>query len=547
VLQDRTFERVGGTETLEVDVRVIAATNRDLAADVQEGRFREDLYYRLNVVAHRDAAAAPSRGRRAAPREALPPQVHAGGPRPAVHWAAENKKTITGWSDSARAKILAHSWPGNVRELQNAIERRRRASARRRRSKGACVDGTRCDQSTPCPGGRICVDGVCIGDPTAAGGLTADPDSLFFSYSDLGQVIRYTTTLTNRGNDILNVTALNIQGSPNFTLPDATPLPLRLVPEQHFDLPVEFRPDDLVPENGVLQIVTDAAGAPPVEVRLQSDHKQVGGETPCLRIAPAQVNFGLVQRGNTGHQNVNLISCGMAPVTVLRIDRGQTFFGILSDHFDIANRPNIPLVIPAGGSVVLDLTYAPGRAGIESGFWDVRSNDPATPQQRIDVSALAAPPPLEDVGLHFRVSWDTDLTDVDTHIIAPGGQMWTCEGDCYFSNPNPNWGDPNRWEDDPFLDTDDVDGFGPENVNIQEPINGTYTVLIHYWDTHGGNTPNTTVEVLTLNRSLGIYGPEATPNVDDVWHVVEVDWPAAVVRPIGGVRNEARGGLCGGF
>lgn len=412
---------------------------------------------------------------------------------------------------------------------------------------GACVDGTRCDQASPCPGGRICVDGVCIGDPTAAGGLTADPDSLFFSYSDLGQVIRYTTTLTNRGNEILNVTALNIQGSPNFTLPDATPLPLRLVPEQHLDLPVEFRPDDLVPENAVLQIVTDAAGAPPVEVRLQSDHKQVGGETPCLRIAPAQVNFGFVQRGNVAHQNVNLISCGMAPVTVLRIDRGQTFFGVLSDHFDIANRPAIPLVIPAGGSVPLDLTYEPGRAGIESGFWDVRSNDPATPQQRIDVSALAAPPPLEDVGLHFRVSWDTDLTDVDTHIIAPGGQMWTCEGDCFFSNPNPNWGDPNRWEDDAFLDTDDVDGFGPENVNIQEPIAGTYTVLIHYWDTHGGNTPSTTVEVMTFNRSLGTYGPVATPNVDDVWHVVEVDWPAAVVRPIGGVQNEARGPLCGGF
>ncbi len=112
VLQDRTFERVGGTETLEVDVRLIAATNRDLAADVQEGRFREDLYYRLNVV-----------------RIEMPPlRLREGDVLLLANhflrkYAAENKKTITGWSDAARAKILAHSWPGNVRELQNAIER----------------------------------------------------------------------------------------------------------------------------------------------------------------------------------------------------------------------------------------------------------------------------------------------------------------------------------------------------------------------------------------------------------------------------------------
>ncbi|MFO0591161.1 MAG: sigma-54 dependent transcriptional regulator [Polyangiaceae bacterium] len=112
VLQDRTFERVGGTETIEVDVRLIAATNRDLAADVQEGRFREDLYYRLNVV-----------------RIEMPPlRLREGDVLLLANhflrkYAAENKKTITGWTDSARAKILAHSWPGNVRELQNAIER----------------------------------------------------------------------------------------------------------------------------------------------------------------------------------------------------------------------------------------------------------------------------------------------------------------------------------------------------------------------------------------------------------------------------------------
>src|SRR5262249_45244595 len=103
---------VVGAETLEVDVRLIAATNRDLAGDVQEGRFREDLYYRLNVV-----------------RIEMPPlRLREGDVLLLANhflrtFAAENKKTITGLSDGARAKILGHNWPGNVRELQNALER----------------------------------------------------------------------------------------------------------------------------------------------------------------------------------------------------------------------------------------------------------------------------------------------------------------------------------------------------------------------------------------------------------------------------------------
>ncbi len=112
VLQERTFERVGGNEPIAVDVRLLAATNRDLAADVEEGRFREDLYYRLNVV-----------------RIEMPPLRQRGMDilLLANHflrkYAQENGRRIEGFSDKARAKILAHHWPGNVRELQNAIER----------------------------------------------------------------------------------------------------------------------------------------------------------------------------------------------------------------------------------------------------------------------------------------------------------------------------------------------------------------------------------------------------------------------------------------
>jgi two-component system response regulator HydG len=111
-LQERTFERVGGNETLKVDVRVITATNRDLVAEVNAGRFREDLYYRLNVV---KIDMPPLRAR---PSDVLPLAMHFLG-----RFATENAKRVEGFDAAATERLLTYRWPGNVRELENAIER----------------------------------------------------------------------------------------------------------------------------------------------------------------------------------------------------------------------------------------------------------------------------------------------------------------------------------------------------------------------------------------------------------------------------------------
>ncbi len=111
VLQERQFERVGGEETLTVDVRVVAATNRNLAEEVRKGSFREDLYFRLNVV-HIDVP--PLRER----KEDIPLLIS--------HFletlSKKNNKKVEGISAQARKALFAYSWPGNIRELQNAIE-----------------------------------------------------------------------------------------------------------------------------------------------------------------------------------------------------------------------------------------------------------------------------------------------------------------------------------------------------------------------------------------------------------------------------------------
>ena len=112
VLQEREFERLGGNETIKVDVRVITATNRDIEKAVNEGAFREDLYYRLNVVS---VVIPPLRDR----KEDIPGFLDFF----IKKYSSENKKAITGISAETRDLLMRYNYPGNVRELENIIER----------------------------------------------------------------------------------------------------------------------------------------------------------------------------------------------------------------------------------------------------------------------------------------------------------------------------------------------------------------------------------------------------------------------------------------
>jgi transcriptional regulator with PAS, ATPase and Fis domain len=112
VLEERRFQRLGGTESIEVDVRIVAATSRDLKKAVAEGQFREDLFYRLNVI---PITQPPLRDR----REDIPVLVD--------HFleqlSATLAKKLEGVSGEAMGLLMAHAWPGNIRELRNVLER----------------------------------------------------------------------------------------------------------------------------------------------------------------------------------------------------------------------------------------------------------------------------------------------------------------------------------------------------------------------------------------------------------------------------------------
>jgi len=112
VIQEREFERVGGNRAIGVDVRIVASTNRDLKAEVGAGRFREDLFYRLNVF----PVALPPLSER---REAILPLAQYF----AARYAAAFGKKAAGFTPAAQSALEAYAWPGNIRELQNVVER----------------------------------------------------------------------------------------------------------------------------------------------------------------------------------------------------------------------------------------------------------------------------------------------------------------------------------------------------------------------------------------------------------------------------------------
>ena len=112
LVQERCYERVGETQTRVSNVRILAATNRNLAAEIAAGRFREDLFYRLNVI----EVTVPSLRQR--PADILPLAEHL-----LRFFTRQNAKTLSGFAEPVRSALERYSWPGNIRELRNAVER----------------------------------------------------------------------------------------------------------------------------------------------------------------------------------------------------------------------------------------------------------------------------------------------------------------------------------------------------------------------------------------------------------------------------------------
>ena len=139
--------------------------------------------------------------------------------------------------------------------------------------------------------------------------------------------------------------------------------------------------------------------------------------------------------------------------------------------------------------------------------------------------------------LHVELIWNTNNSDLDLHLIQGGAEIFDPEGDVCFCNPEPTWGDSLDTTDDPTLDLDDMYGYGPENINIEEPADDTYTIAVHYYQDNGGGATTATVRIYLWGAL--VQETYALMEKREIWNVGTVSWPDGTVTLDGSTDSSA--------
>ncbi len=384
--------------------------------------------------------------------------------------------------------------------------------------------------------------------PTGEPNILVDPLTHTFTYlPGVDNPQTKTVTIANDGTMSLVIEKIEwvANSSPEFTLMAMPPLPKKLNPYQSTALTVIFK--EKSPHGpATLRITSNDPDQGTVDINLYSQSKT--GDEPCVQVMPGSLNFGQVVRGDVKTLAFDVVNCSSnLPVTVKNIKRSQ-FFGMpLTDEFQIDPMPSLPLTLAGNQKKTLFLTYSPGLAGIDNGYFTFEVTDPALQAPKLDVYGVGVPPPLEEIGLHIEMEWNVDNSDVDMHLVKPGGTLFDCDTDCYYANMSPDWGTSGSTLDDPFLDYDDVDGYGPENTNISEPQPGTYKLAMHYYNDAyegwSGGPTEVTVRIYSYGQLLGTF-KEKLQSTDDVWDVANIAWPGATITVLGNLYDAGNQPMC---
>lgn len=144
--------------------------------------------------------------------------------------------------------------------------------------------------------------------------------------------------------------------------------------------------------------------------------------------------------------------------------------------------------------------------------------------------------------IHVELVWNTNDSDLDLHLVRSGSEVYDVPGDACYCNQEPDWGVSGEKTDDASLDLDDQWGMGPENINIEVPVEDEYTVYVHYYRDNGGRDTTATVRIYLYGELLDeLYG---LVNEYDLWKVGVISWPDGTFTPAGEDMTELDSGLC---
>ncbi|MCA9491728.1 MAG: choice-of-anchor D domain-containing protein [Myxococcales bacterium] len=157
-----------------------------------------------------------------------------------------------------------------------------------------------------------------------------------------------------------------------------------------------------------------------------------------------------------------------------------------------------------------------------AGTWEIQlvvTNEDGVPS--VPTKCVIDAVPLDE--LHVELSWGGATSDLDLHLADGGAGLFEVPGDTSFCNPNPDWGVAGQVADDPRLDLDDDDGFGPENINVPSPAKGTYPVRVHLFDDVDDGAVTARVTVFTYGTA--VWSGSQVMRRNEVWEVGQVNWP----------------------
>lgn len=377
------------------------------------------------------------------------------------------------------------------------------------------------------------------------GGLVvADPSTVFITFVGPGEVIDMPMRIRNNSDVPVTVRRVElVDPDPGFVVFD-DPVELELGPGETVSYSLRYETGDATTASAEIYIHTSLGTAIVVPVTASAKAGTVD-EPPCVDIRPRRIDFGPVERGSvpTAPRDVTITNCGEADIVISRFDRATILFFPTPASFQWTHEP-LPIPLGPGETSTLQVSYSPGRVGSERGGIDVRTNVPGSETVRVELLGESVLPPITELDVHLLLRWDVSGgSDVDFHFLADGDDLFSSD-DCYFGNMTPDWGVRGSTLDDPFLDVDDLEGPGPENINVDELADGRYRIVVHYYSDTGsgggggggfGVSTNATVDVYLGGTLAATYGPKRLERTGATWNVATLDWPAGTLTELGDV------------
>lgn len=389
------------------------------------------------------------------------------------------------------------------------------------------------------------------------GEVLVEPESVYRTAAGPGDFVEETVSIANLTSTEVLVHATTFTGGdPGFALRDP-PVGVRLAPDETVEFGVQYTSDGAEEAHAEV-LIEHELGAIRIPVTIaQKAAEPVEGSEPCVTIAPRSLDFGTVTRGVDPpvNRSFTVENCGEGPIRIFGFERARVLFIPTPDAFQWTHEA-LPLDLAPGASTTVDVEFTPGRAGVQQGAIEVRTNVSGSERVRVDLRARTEPPPISELDVHLVLRWDVSGgSDVDFHFLAEGAELFSCD-DCYFASMSPDWGVAGDLIDDPFLDIDDLEGPGPENINVDELADGRYRIVVHYYSDTGsgggggdgfGTAANATVEVYLGGTLAATYGPTRLSSTDQTWDVATLDWPSGTLTEDGRVYDLGSRGSCGGF